>query len=236
MEPIIKNAHHQAFDADDLNAYIITRCQELKKNSEALAFAFIIYDFKDYTIQKIIKDSDYWTALDRISGDKLCIFYIDSRDCYYARRQEEIYRKEVQQEKLRMQDGLMSFLVPVTREPTPLDNAVKELKQDFNIKEDIKTPFILFFQTDGDAISDSYIISLEKEKVEDAFIELRAWVKCAVNSISKVHPENYGNHQEIFNLIKSNLKSWHFYSVKLPKLARIAPIIGKLIKSIHPAL
>lgn len=211
MVPIITDGNRHLNDGELIN-FVIETCKSHKKEGRALAFAFIIYDFEDYAISEILNNKSYWSSLDKISGRKISVFYINSQDSYYSKRQEEIYQEEQQRMSRNAQNGVMSYFVPIRRKPTPLDNAVVFLKKEFQIDENIKTPFVLFFQIDDKFdISDSFILALKQEKIEDAFLELRNHIQKAVNSLENVLPENYGNHKELFNLIKNEVVEDKFY-------------------------
>jgi hypothetical protein len=105
---------------------------------------------------------------------------------------------------------LIECLIPVTLEATPeatpLDQTIIFIKEEFGISENIKHPFILFFQTDGENIIDSFVVKLKQEELEKAFLELKRLIKNAVNSLIKVTPENYENHKELFNLIRTGVQ------------------------------
>jgi hypothetical protein len=211
MIPIVIN-ENQKFDENNFKDFLIQTCKQHKIEGRALAFAFIVYDFDNHTINDILEKKNYWNTLDKISGKTLSVFYINSQDSYYNQRQEEIYQDELQQRERNSQSGTISFLVPITRKPTPTDNAIGFVKSEFKLDYNIKTPFVLFFQIDNDDnISDSFIVVLKQDRLEEAFLELRDHIKNAVESLAKVLPENYINHQEIFNLIKSGVNSGKFY-------------------------
>lgn len=232
MVPIAINKD-QKFDYESFENYLIGVCKDHKSTGRALAFAFIVYDFDDYTITDILEKKSYWSSLDKISGKTLSVFYINSKDSYYARRQEQIYQDELEQFNRSIKRGELCRMVPVTRKPTPIDNAIGVIKKEFGLEENIKTPFVLFFQVDNDGnISDSFIVSLKQDKLEDAFLELRAHIKNAVESLGEVLPENYKNHQEIFNLLKIGVQEGIFYdSVKNKIISKLG--IGSIISFIE---
>lgn len=209
MIPIVANKE-QSFDAGSFEKHIIETTKMHKKQGRALAFAFIIYDFDNHTINQILKKEDYWSSLDKISGKNLSVFYINSKNDYYRRRQNEIFKEELRQREINAQKGFMSFLVPISKKPTPLDNAVGLIKTELNIQDDIKLPAVLFFQTNEEEISDSFLIILKEEKLENAFLELRDHIRNAVDSLSEVKSEYHRNHQEIFNLIRNGVEGGKF--------------------------
>jgi hypothetical protein len=53
-------------------------CREHLRLKRAKAFAFIFYSFQDQALRKILKDEGAFVQLDRLSGDRLSIFYLHS--------------------------------------------------------------------------------------------------------------------------------------------------------------
>lgn len=82
----------------------------------------------------------------------------------------------------------------------------------------LKHPFVLLFQTDGEDTSDFFVVALKQDKLEEAFLELRDHIKNAVDSLSKVKPEYFKNHQEIFDLIKDGVGNGKFYDFVRKKI------------------
>lgn len=200
---------------DKFKNYLLDICKKHKKEHRALAFAFIVYDFQDYTIQKIVGDKHYWQTLDKIAGEYLTIFYIDSDDSYYNKRRLKLNKPN---------ENSQTFLCGIK---TPFDGAIRFIKEEFQLDDNIKTPFVLFFQTDGKKLLDYFFITLKQEKLEDAFLELKAIIKNAADSVSKVLPENYKNYQEIFNLIRGGVENGQFWDfVKIVSRVSLRTIIS----------
>lgn len=53
-------------------------CQQHLAQGKARAFAFIFYDFEDRAIRGILKDEGVFAELDRLSGDRMTIFYLNA--------------------------------------------------------------------------------------------------------------------------------------------------------------
>lgn len=210
MIPIVIN-NNQPFDDHGFKDYLLNICKTHKDQQRALAFAFIVYDFADYTITQILQDKNYWTTLDKLSGHYLSVFYVNSQNEYYNSRQQEIYLEEKYRQEEIARKGYISYFVPVTLKATPLDKTISLIKNDFKIEDDIKHPLIIFFQSNGEEILDYFLVSLKQEKLEDAFLELKSLLKDAVEGIKQVTPENFENHQEIFDLLKGQIKRGQFY-------------------------
>lgn len=51
-------------------------CNEHLAEGRAKSFAFIFYDFKDQAIRKILKNQGVFAQLDRLSGERLSVFYL----------------------------------------------------------------------------------------------------------------------------------------------------------------
>lgn len=202
MIPIAINRNRQ-FDADEFKTHLTETCRNHKNEGIALAFAFIVYDFSDHTITEMIEKKNYMKSLDKVSGDKLSIFYINSQDKYYQKKQMDTYL----QKKNSNNDGL-SFLVSIDLEQTPIEKTIEFIKTEFDIGDNINTPFVMFFQIDSEEnISDSFFVQLKKEKFEDSFLELKHHIQTAVRGLQKVLPECYDNYDEIFQIIKDNIEN-----------------------------
>jgi hypothetical protein len=228
MVPIVINENQQ-YGEESFKDILLHTCRQHKNEGRALAFAFIVFDFDNHTINDILDKRSYWSTLDKISGKTLSVFYINSQDNYYNMRQEQIYQDELRQRARNSERGTISFLMPITKKPTPTDNAIGFVKSEFQIDDKIKTPLILFFQIDNDDnISDSFIVALKQDRLEEAFLELRDHINNAVKSLEKVLPEYYENHQEIFNLIKSSVESGKLYDF-INKKVKTKLSIGTII-------
>ncbi len=58
----IRNSQGDFYGADKLEKYILQTCQEHKTDRRALAFAFIVYDFGNPHIEKILNNGGYYNA------------------------------------------------------------------------------------------------------------------------------------------------------------------------------
>jgi hypothetical protein len=53
-------------------------CEEHLENSRAKSFAFILYNFRDDSTKKVLRNQGGFARLDRLSGRDLSVFYIHS--------------------------------------------------------------------------------------------------------------------------------------------------------------
>ncbi len=227
----------ERIESDQFVEYILNKCKEHRERNRALAFSFLVYDFEDYTIKKIIEDKDYWTTLDRISGEYLSIFYVNSHDSWYKKRIAEIQEEENENGlELTSTDALASH--PSRAKSTPLEKTIELLRNEFKIGGSINHPFIIFFQIDGENIIDFIIVELKEKKIENAFLELKDLIENAVDSVRNVTPDNYENYREIFNLIRNSLSDYRFLNFIANSVLNNKKIITiiNLIKTIASGL
>ena len=175
--------------AEDLQKYILETCENHRKDGRAVAFAFIVFNFSNPAISKVLKDIDYWNALNEISGKYLTVFYLN-----YI---EDKYENNTQ--------GHIGLMNAIDIKGSFGHMQKESVSRILNLAKNPNTPFVFFFQTEGKIISDSFVVSLKSDKVEDSFLELNQHIKNAVDSLKFVASENYQNSSEIFNLIKNGV-------------------------------
>lgn len=67
-------------------------CKSHIDNKRAHAFAFIFYDFTDNVIREILKSQGGFARLDRLSGNKLSVFYLHSNSRRLNKHFNETFR------------------------------------------------------------------------------------------------------------------------------------------------
>ena len=200
---------------------IIDLCEEHRAQDRALAFAFLIYDFRSPQIIKVLEDIDYWNALNLISGKWLSVYYIHSREKKFA---EDLAAATSIERR-----GMYSI---ATKEP--FSHVVPMLKSYLSLNDDVNLPSILFFQVQGGLISDYFLVELSEESIEKSFIELKDYIKVAVERLKMIAHENYENSQPIFNSLKQGVESTKFRKVlfrnvqKFPVELLLSWLLGKL--------
>jgi hypothetical protein len=176
---------------NELQDKILEICKRYHSENRALAFAFIFFDFNNPSISEVLSNFKYWKALDTISGKYLTVFHFNYAEEYFA---EDLKRFEGIERRQMHNFGT---------DPAILSG----IKNFIELDQNIKIPSILFFQTDGKKILDYFIIELKEERIEESFLEIRDYIKSAVDSLSGVQDEYKDNRQPIFNLIKSRVTS-----------------------------
>ena len=220
MIPIQTYKDGQVIDVQTGELYnnIVTICNEHRSTNRALAFAFILYNSKNPQIYKILRDEDYWRALNETSGRYLTVFYISQPDAYFGQDLSESDGVE-----RRGLHGLMTY-----QELVPL------LKPYFELDEKIELPTVLFFQEHNGLLIDYFLVGLDENKLEESFWELQRYIQTAVDNLAMITKDNYKNSQEIFNQLKlgvegQRLKRRIFRATKSFPLQLFASwIIGKV--------
>lgn len=232
MHPIKLN-NGTELSQQDFTKYLLNLCENQRKDGQALVFAFLVYDFENNTICEILEHRNYWLALDKISGKFLSIFYINSNDDYFHRKQNEIRKEEEKKQRHFSDKGYLSDLIPIQIKETPLEKTIKFLKKTFGISDYIKHPFIIFFQIADEKIIGSFVVTLKEERLEESFLELKNIIKNATDSLSTLKPENLTNYQSIFNIIEDGVKNGElvkFVKTKIiPKFSAVVTLVKTVL-------
>jgi hypothetical protein len=194
---LLEDGSIRELSTDAFYPSIIDVCKKHREDNRALAFAFVIYDFENPQISKILNDRDYWNALNTISGRYLSIYYIHSREDTFGKGLASVSGREQRGLYPIERDNDMTVILPM-------------LKRYLELDEDVKNPSILFFQVEGTLISDYFLIELFEGRIEGSFLELKDYISSAVDRLKMIDPENYGNIQPIFESLKEGLRSTKF--------------------------
>ena len=191
MYTIFFNSKNEGHNFESFKDRMIQICNENRKISRAHVFAFILYDFENPHLSKILNDQEYFLALNRISGEYLTVFSINYR--------------EKKERKLLTGDNSMQMITNVSMIQNPAMGTNELIEKYFgNIK--IQYPAILFFQVDNESVIDSLLIELEEEDIQLSFLELKYYITEAVTSLKIISPENKQNIRKMFNYLESKVK------------------------------
>lgn len=161
-------------------------CSTHQKEGRASSFAFIIHDFTNPEISKVLDDKNYFNALDEISGSNLTVFYLHLT----SEKNKKIEFLGEQRLVRDLTNEMNNFLV-----------------EQFELDREISTPAILFFQIKERQIIDFFFCSLTERTTEKAFLEIENLIKKSVSVIKQIAPANKENYPEIFTLIKNEIDS-----------------------------
>ena len=218
---IFEDGHIHEINTDQFSNGIIHLCEKHRQESRALAFAFLIYDFTNPQVIKVLEDQDYWNALNAISGKFLSIYYIHSHEKNFA---EDLKKSSFSE---------MRGLHPINT-GISYNDLFPMLKKHLALNGNVKLPSILFFQVERKLLSDYFLIELSEEGIENSFNELKKYIVSAVKRLKMITPENYGNFQSIFENLKQEIRSTRFRMVsfknmqKFPVQLLLSWLIGKI--------
>ena len=190
MQTIFLNSNNEALDLDSFEEKMIQICNEHRKEDRALAFAFILYDFENPHVLKILNDRDYWLALNAISGKYLTIFSLNYNEKKWQQWEDSRHIE-------------MTTNISTIQNPS---EGAKVLIEKYFGNVEIRYPAILFFQVDNKSVIDSLLIDLKEEYIQLAFLELKEYITHAVISLKRITPENKKNIHEIFNCLANEIK------------------------------
>ncbi|MCC9019142.1 hypothetical protein [Flavobacterium lipolyticum] len=199
-------------------------CDEHRKNNRALVFAFILYDFENEHIAKILEDPHYWLSLHSISGNYLTVFSLH----YKA---EDMKLKLMEMTKQRMNHGTQKEFNMILTDQNPSQETNQFIHKYFGKDFKIKYPSVLFFQVKDDAVSDSRLIQLDQEEIEASFLELKQYVKIAAEALYEVNRENKYNVDELFSLVDQSV-SGQRQKIQIKKGIKIVTSIADLATTI----
>ena len=210
MFPIYLNTEGKGYDFTSFNKKMIKVCNEHRQKGRALAFAFILYDFENPQLWEILNDPKYWLALNQISGEYLTVFSVNYSPAKKTNN--------------------LQYLTKVTASYDPR-LATNTLIQKYFKDTTVKYPAILFFQVDNNSVIDALLIDLKEEEVEKSFLELRDFLKSAVQALKRITPQNKQNTKEIFDCLQNEVKSANISRKTVRVLKNLGPT-SVLISSI----
>lgn len=207
MHTIYNNSNVKGYDYESFKKEMIEICNQHRNEKRALAFAFILYDFENPQVKKILEDKDYWLALNSISGEYLTIFSLDYK--------EEGFKR-------------IRYMTNFSTYNNPSEGTNKLIKKYFGSNFKVKYPAVLFFQVDNKHIIDSLLIELKEEMIESAFLELKEYLNSSVDALKQISPGYRDNIKEIFDNLEINVK--HTQSIRSAKrvLKNVGNITGLL--------
>lgn len=191
MHPIViaKENELNGLTGKELKDYILETCKNHQETKRAMCFCFIIYEFKNPQIAEILEKFNYWKALDEITGQFLTVFYTKIKNEYLT-------------------DDIKRFNGIATKGIEGVDtNTLAKLNYFLEDKSDIKTPVLLFFQTNGITITDTFTVKLTENKIEESFLEISNYLSVAVEALQKVTDDNKQNIGPIFELVRQNVQN-----------------------------
>jgi hypothetical protein len=188
-----RGSSYEQFEKEFLNI-----CDQHHNDNRALVFAFLLYDFENYQIAKILDDAHYWISLNAISGDYLTVFSLH----YKA---EDMKKKIMEMMQRKMNQTTDKEFSMIATYGNPSLDTNKLIKKYFGNEINVKYPSVLFFQVQNSNVSDYRLIQLDQKEIEASFLELKKYIEVAAKALQEVNRENKNNVNEIFNLVDESV-------------------------------
>lgn len=196
MLPVYINKTNRGIDFDELKDNLIKICRQHHLQGRASAFAFIIYDFSNAHLRKVLMDGDYCDSLDRTSGHYLTVFSL------FEGPTKDKFNNTLLPKKIHQK-----FEAAKVNTTKDIGVSYREIIELFFGGTDFPSPSVLFFQVNNEQISDYFFIELKENKIEDGFNELKELIDKSIEAIKDISPENKHNYREIFEMLVLNVNS-----------------------------
>jgi len=178
-------------------------------------FGLILYTDENPYMAKVLRDDDFWKALDTKSGKHWVIFSIRPEKGHTVTRLPESLPGVIQ----------MMRMIHEWREPV---HNLKLLTL-LGIPDTEALPILLVFAQpkEGDLLRAAFSISGASS--DETYASLERAVTAASNAIKNVRPENLKNTFEVFNLVDAAAKQ-EVALQRFKSLARLIPYVEKIQK------
>lgn len=153
-------------------------------------YGFIMYTSAHPYIAKVLRDDDFWNALDEISGENWPIFAIRPLAKGYY-------------ELPSFPPGVIGLMVPVWKEP----NENKKYLDFFSLKNSESLPCFIAFKFNEDDTIEQVVYKLNNDSEQDAFNSLRTIVELITKTESRILSE-YKQTDAVFMNVKADVESY----------------------------
>ena len=195
-----------------LKNYGLELIKDLVKDSNtSRIYGFILYTEQNPYIAKVLRDSDFWNALDTISGANWPIFAVRpfAQDIYSSPNRSTNFHP---QEKNISSSNTIGFIVhsgnkPSDNLPFIYDFCREDSKlRDYGLEDPKMLPcFVAFIWDDNDNLQ-SIAISIEGNDVDTTYKSIKEIVEVITNAEKHVLPQ-YKNNVEVFNNVSKELEA-----------------------------
>ncbi len=147
-------------------------------------FGMILYTDSHPIIKKMLRDDDYWAALDEISGSKWPVFSIRAKAGSYKHSEHQYFKR--------------FYMTPIWKEPS--EN--KKLLDWLALESTEQLPLLVVFTfNDGEEV-DRTVVKLDDENPDIAFNRLREVFSVIKHSIDNIPVEDLNSGLEVLSAIR----------------------------------
>ena len=190
-EILNRNNHYSFFMFDFQKDSGLEVVRELVEGDSNLSriYGFILYTDSNPYLIKVLRDNDFWNALDSISGSNWPIF--SARPL-----------QQGQMEVKGADTGYTGFMVQTWKEPSKNIPILK----DFGLEDSQDLPLFVVFMWDDDDNLNEVAISIQGNDIDSVYHSLEEIVKAIAKVEDAVLPEYKGT-VNVFRNVKSELES-----------------------------
>lgn len=192
MSPIYLDAQFEGQDLANISKKMTSMFR--KDAAHSRAFAFIIHDFTNPNIRKVILDSIDWQALHQSSGDTLTVFCKDYKPNKHERLRAQLVRSGYQ------------YVACSSSSESPISTSSKIAEAYFD-QNAISFPSILFFQVNEHEVVDSLLIELKEKLVPHSAIEIQEYFEAAIHALKQVPEESKSDYEEVLAYISEGISA-----------------------------
>ena len=202
------------YDGEEFLNHFDTICNDLYTKLGVLTFAFILYDEGTPELRKLLRDSDYWDALDAASGDHMVVFTLSDE-------------RKSETEVTELLEAMTVFRGTSQR---PSKSYSKVMKTLFDSESLLVFPSVLFFHVIDSNIRDYRLVPLRRQTIHESVKAIQDLFQAMTAVLDAVEPQFYGNQREIFQLVKSELQNRDFTMYILKGPGKLLDFVGKIKK------
>lgn len=191
--------------------------KDLVKSDKTLSriYGFILYTDKDPYVAKVLRDEDFWNALDCISGANWPIFAVRP------------LRKGQYSIPSSGSSDIISYMVPTWVEP----RANMQVLRDFGLEDTGNLPLFVAFMWDDTDELNQVAIPIEGKDIDTVYNSIEEIVKAITKAESEVLPQYKGT-VNVFRNIVTELNALKFKHnvIKRGKIAyRLSEYLGTFV-------
>ena len=151
-------------------------------------FGLILYTDENPHLVKVLRDDDYWNALDSVTGQKWCVFSVKPEKGRY--------------DYPTPRPGMMCMMVPIWKEP----NSNRELLEEFKLEDTKSLPQLVVFTETKKGKILSIAVKLKETSQEESFNHLSFVLRQISNAVQRIDKENRNDYESVFNAVSMEIE------------------------------
>jgi len=152
-------------------------------------FGVILYTDSHPNIKKVLRDDDYWRALDEMSGPSWAIFSVRAHSGHW--------------EFPKSDPGVMSMLVQVWKEPS----ANREVLAAFELSDTKDLPALVVFTLRGEALNRT-VVPIDEDTLETAYASLKSVTTQVAKSLEALVSQPLVDPNQVFQAVNRSLRGY----------------------------